>query len=242
MINPILELKNVNVKILRTKILDDLSFSVNKADFIGIIGPNGAGKTTLLKAILGLQNYTGAINLFGDLWRRSNLKFLGYVPQHTPSLELNFPATVQEIVLIGRIPVSNYLRRTSKIDQDIINEILEIVNLTKLKNRKLNELSGGEFQRVLLAKALAVEPKILVLDEPSKGLDSKSETIFYDLLEKLNKKHGKTIILASHDLKAVKNMTNKVIYLNTNIKYSGKTNDFFAEGINVYEKFNLDGI
>ena len=160
----IVEIDHLNVKYPDVKALDDVSFSVNKGDFLGIIGPNGAGKSTLFASMLGLNTkYEGTIKFFGKDIRKSKdyLKEIGYVPQK-PIFEKNFPATVNDVVRMG-------LRKESDVSK--IDEILQQLWIHELSNRLIGELSGGQQQRVFIAKALVNKPKLLILDEPVAGID-----------------------------------------------------------------------
>ena len=215
----VIEIKNLTVDYDRTRVIDDVSFSVNQNDFLGIIGPNGAGKTTLFACMLGIiRNYSGEISFFGDNIRKSRnyLKNIGYVPQK-PIFEKNFPVTVREVVRMGmRNP-----------DEKRIDDVLKQVWIHELDHRIIGELSGGQQQRVFIAKALADNPKILILDEPVTGVDLQSTEIFYSILLELNRKQNITIILSSHDLDAVNRLANKVACLNRTLFFHGISDEFF---------------
>ena len=217
----IVEIKNLTVLYDSVKALDDVSFSINQNDFLGIIGPNGAGKSTLFSCMLGLlQNYEGEIKFFGQDIKKSKkyLKEIGYVPQK-PIFEKNFPATVREVVRMGLL---------RNIPEKRVDEVLQQVWIHELANRRIGELSGGQQQRVFIAKALASEPKILILDEPVTGIDASSTEIFYSILRDLNQKQNITIIWSSHDLDAVNKLANKVACLNKTLFFHGVSEDFFT--------------
>ncbi len=216
----IVEIDHLTVKYPDVKALDDVSFSVNKGDFLGIIGPNGAGKSTLFASMLGLNTkYEGTIKFFGKDIRKSKdyLKEIGYVPQK-PIFEKNFPATVKDIVHMSLREESN----KSKID-----EILQQLWIHELGNRRIGELSGGQQQRVFIAKALVNNPKLLILDEPVTGIDQQSIELFYSILRELNSKQKITIIWSSHDLDAVNRLANHVACLNRTLFFHGESDDFF---------------
>ena len=163
----IVEIKNLTIEYPGVKAIDNVSFSVEQNDFLGIIGPNGAGKSTLFSCMLGLNNqYNGSISFFGKNIRESKkyLKDIGYVPQK-PIFEKNFPATVREVVRMG-------LRKKS--DENRVDKVLQDVWIHELSHKRIGELSGGQQQRVFIAKALVREPKILILDEPVTGIDTQS--------------------------------------------------------------------
>ncbi len=217
----VVEIKNLTVRYDSVKALDDVSFSINQNDFLGIIGPNGAGKSTLFSCMLGLlQNYEGEIKFFGQDIKKSKkyLKEIGYVPQK-PIFEKNFPATVSEVVRMG-------LARTAP--DKLVDEVLQQVWIHELANRRIGELSGGQQQRVFIAKALVSEPKILILDEPVTGIDASSTEIFYSILRDLNQNQNITIIWSSHDLDAVNKLANKVACLNKTLFFHGVSEDFFT--------------
>jgi len=215
----VVDIKNLTVDYQGVKALDNVSFSVNDNDFLGIIGPNGAGKTTLFACMLGiLSNYKGEINFFGrDVKKsRKHLKEIGYVPQK-PIFEKNFPATVKEIVRLG---IKNGSEKQ-------VDDVLQQVWIHELSHRRIGELSGGQLQRVFIAKALIGNPKILILDEPVTGIDTQSKELFYSILRDLNKNQKITIIWSSHDLDAVNKLANKVACLNRTLFFHGVSHEFF---------------
>jgi zinc transport system ATP-binding protein len=217
----VVEIKNLTVRYDSVKALDDVSFSINQNDFLGIIGPNGAGKSTLFSCMLGLlQNYEGEIKFFGQDIKKSKkfLKEIGYVPQK-PVFEKNFPATVKEVVRMG-LP--------RNVPEKRVDEVLQQVWIHELANRRIGELSGGQQQRVFIAKALVSEPKILILDEPVTGIDASSTEIFYSILRDLNQNQNITIIWSSHDLDAVNKLANKVACLNKTLFFHGISEEFFT--------------
>ena len=218
----IVEIKNLTVQYSDVTALDDVSFVVNQGDFLGIIGPNGAGKSTLFDSMLGLNTkYAGTIKFFGEDIRKSKnyLKEIGYVPQK-PIFEKNFPATVSDVVRMG-------LRNES--NENKIDEVLQQLWIHELRNRRIGELSGGQLQRVFIAKALVNNPKILILDEPVTGIDQQSIELFYSILHELNSKQKITIIWSSHDLDAVSQLANHVACLNRTLFFHGESEKFFSD-------------
>jgi zinc transport system ATP-binding protein len=218
----IVEITNLTVQYPDVKALDDVSFTVNQGDFLGIIGPNGAGKSTLFDAMLSLNTkYKGIIKFFGEDIRKSKnyLKEIGYVPQK-PIFEKNFPATVNDVVRMG-------LRNES--DENKIDKILQQLWIHELGNRRIGELSGGQLQRVFIAKALVNNPKVLILDEPVTGIDQQSIELFYSILRELNSKQKITIIWSSHDLDAVNQLANHVACLNRTLFFHGISEKFFSD-------------
>jgi len=216
----VVEIDHLTIEYPDVKAIDDVSFTVNQGDFLGIIGPNGAGKSTLFASMLGLNaKYKGTIKFFGTDIRKSKnyLKEIGYVPQK-PIFEKNFPATVNDVVKMGLQKESN----ESKID-----EILQQLWIHELSKKRIGELSGGQQQRVFIAKALVNNPKVLILDEPVTGIDQQSIDLFYSILKELNSKQNITIIWSSHDLDAVNKLANHVACLNRTLFFHGESDDFF---------------
>jgi len=216
----IVEIEHLTIEYPDVKAIDDVSFTVNQGDFLGIIGPNGAGKSTLFASMLSLNTkYKGTIKFFGTDIRKSKnyLKEIGYVPQK-PIFERNFPATVNDVVKMG-------LHKES--DENKIDEILQQLWIHELSERRIGELSGGQQQRVFIAKALVNNPKVLILDEPVTGIDQQSIDLFYSILKELNSKQNITIIWSSHDLDAVKKLANHVACLNRTLFFHGESDDFF---------------
>lgn len=209
------------VKYGRTPALAGVSLNIHEGDYLGIIGPNGGGKTTLLKAILGLvRPISGTIDIYDKKPGRTG-KLIGYVPQ-TVALDRKFPITVKEVILTGRINQTfKPFYKFKKIDIEKVDELLNKVGIYKLKSRMISDLSGGEFQKMLIARALAVEPKILVLDEPTASVDASSRNQIFSLLSSLNS--DMTIILVTHDLYAVSSYADSLACINGRLDYYGDT-------------------
>lgn len=169
-------------------VVSGLNLKINDGDYLCIVGENGSGKTTLMKTLLGL------IPLLGGSIQGLNKNDIGYLPQIS-DIQKDFPATVEEVVLSGTKKL--FYRKKEK---DLMRFNLERLNIANLSKCKFSELSGGQRQRVLLARALCASKKILLLDEPVSGLDSKATAMMYEIINKLNKKDGMTIIMISHDL------------------------------------------
>jgi zinc transport system ATP-binding protein len=221
-LHEVISLDNVSYRYNSDLVLENISFKADQGDLLGIIGPNGAGKTTLFSLILGLlEGYQGKITLFKEDIRnnRKALKRIGYIPQKK-NINQGFPATVEEIVSLGVLG-----RKTNK---DVIISALKIVGLLEQKDKRIGELSGGQQQRVLIAKALVNEPELLILDEPTTGIDLETQDRFYTLLRKLNSERNITIILASHDLDAINRLANKVACVNRKMSFHGDAREFFG--------------
>jgi zinc transport system ATP-binding protein len=212
--------------------LRNVSLQIYEKDFLGLIGPNGSGKTTLMAVILGLIPPTsGSVEVFGAPPSARNLRRVGYVPQKAIASDANFPSTVFETVLMGRVAASGPFHRFSKEDRRKVQGVLEHLQIQDLRDRKIGELSGGQSQRVFLAKALAAEPDLLILDEPTSGVDARSSAEFYETLEHLNRHHGITVILASHDIGVVTNLSNRIACLNGLLYFHGTTPEFLKTSV-----------
>jgi len=200
-----IEVSHVSFSYGENEVLRDISFAVHPGDYLGIVGPNGAGKTTLLKIMLGMLAPTaGSVRLFGmDVGQFRDRHRIGYVPQRATHFEERFPATVGEVVLMGRYARRGLLRRITAEDRAAAEQALETVRMRQYRDRLIGDLSGGERQRVFIARALASAPEIIFLDEPTTGVDAKSEDEFYALLRHLNQESRVTLILVSHDIDRV---------------------------------------
>jgi zinc transport system ATP-binding protein len=227
---PVVELRDICVKYPNGVLaLDGITLDVNDLDLIALIGPNGAGKSTLLKVILGLIKPTsGSIKLFGSEDLTQNLKYVGYVPQSAQARDPNLPFTVFETVILGRTPQAGLLRRVGATDRRKVEENLKLFGILDLKDRRIGQLSGGQAQRVFLAKAMVAEPKLLLLDEPTSGVDTTSKAEFYSMLERLNKEKGITVILSSHDVGVITKIANRVLCINRTQFFCGENADFQA--------------
>jgi zinc transport system ATP-binding protein len=200
--------------------LTDVSLVVNSGEYLGIIGPNGGGKTTLLRSILGLvPNSGGTIRVCGKKPGKTGT-LVGYVPQFA-SVDRGFPVTVREVVLTGRLTRGRLpFHRYSGTDRAAADAAMEEVGIPDLASRQISGLSGGEFQKMLVARALAENPRILLLDEPTASVDAKSRRQIYDLLADLNRKM--TILLVTHDMMAVSSRVHRLACLNGRLVYHGE--------------------
>ncbi len=208
---PVVELKHVSFAYHGMPVLEDVNLTVNHRDFLSVVGPNGGGKTTILKLILGLMKPTGGtVRLFGAPPEKARHR-IGYMPQYA-SLDPLFPVSVIDVVLMGRLGRGMSFWRYSRSDRRRAEEALEIMELAPLRDRPFFQLSGGQFQRVLLARALVSDPDLLLLDEPTSNVDAAIETGLYELLHRLNEKL--TVILVTHDLGFVSHYVDKVACVN----------------------------
>lgn len=221
----IVNIENLSFSYDGQLVLKDINFSVEEGDFWGIVGPNGAGKTTLIKIILGLlKPQKGKIEVFGKPpWElKEERRYIGYTAQRI-EVEKYFPIKVWDVISLGRRAINGW-RSLSLKDKKIIERVLEEVDMLDYKDRLFRELSGGQQQRVLVAKALAGKPKLLLLDEPTVGVDLPTQEKFYKLLENLNK-NGLTIILISHDIGVISRRVKKLACLNRKIFLHGCPGD-----------------
>lgn len=230
---PVVELQNVGVQYPSgVTALEGITLEVFEKDLIGLIGPNGSGKSTLLKVILGLiKPNVGTVKLFGEPISEKNLKKVGFVPQRTQVEDANFPSTVYETVLLGRIPKVGLFRRFGRKDYERVEELLNLIGIHDLRDRKTGQLSGGQSQRVFLAKALVGDPKLLILDEPTSGVDVDSKREFYNIIGKLDRELGTTIILASHEIGIVTKLATRIVCINKSQFYCGEITDVEASSL-----------
>lgn len=217
--NKAIEIEHLTVSYREHPAITDINLTVNKGDFLGIIGPNGGGKSTLMKSILGIiPKNSGTIKIFGESVEKSRDK-IGYVPQFS-DVDKTFPLSVLEAVMTGTVKSGLHpFFKYSPKNHDKAMEKLKLVGIESLAKRQISMLSGGEFQRMLIARALAAEPEILFLDEPTASVDPQSRKEIFSVLEKLN--NNITVILITHDLNAVLKQVKSVICLNERILYSG---------------------
>lgn len=201
------EVKDLTLGYEKENVIENISFTVEDKDFIVVVGKNGAGKSTLIKGILGLIKPKSGKILFDKSLKRN---FIGYMPQET-KVSPSFPASVYEIVLSGRINKMGLRPFYNKEDKKKADEALKILNIVEIKNKSFCDLSGGQRQKVLLARSLCATEKLLILDEPSNNLDQTSREEFYLLLMKLNKEYGITIIMISHDSDLDKILGTKIL-------------------------------
>jgi iron complex transport system ATP-binding protein len=210
-----LQISQVYFSYLNGLVLQDINLSIMTGEMIGILGPNGSGKTTLIKLASGiLKPKRGEIRLngsgLGQLNRKSIARSLAVVPQQ---FHIPFAFTVGEVVMLGRIPFLKAFAEESKLDRQFVADAMQLVGISELKERRLDELSGGEQQKVILAMALAQQPRLLLLDEPTVHLDIAHQVEILDLVKRLNVEQGITVIGAMHDLNLAALYFNRLILL-----------------------------
>jgi zinc transport system ATP-binding protein len=230
MSTPLIHLDNVCFSYHEEEVLCSVSLEIQKGEFVGIIGPNGSGKTTLIKVILGLiKPDNGTVKLFGKpIESFNNFAKIGYVGQKATQINTTIPTTVKEIVALGRLSLRPLGTLSDDKDEKAIQKALKNVGLSDKQHALITELSGGQQQRVFIAKALASEPELLILDEPTTGVDVNAQDDFYKLLADLNKQ-GITLIIVSHDIDVIVNEVNKLVCLNKKLVYHGTPKQFIKE-------------
>ncbi|MBN2091073.1 ABC transporter ATP-binding protein [candidate division KSB1 bacterium] len=232
--NPIIEIKNLSFHIEGRAILDSVSFQIQSGDYISIIGPNGAGKSTLLKCLMRINtSWNGDIILNGQplsrFSQRELAKKISYVPQTDGRL---FPFTVEEFVLLGRYPYLSPFTTISPANREAVHAALELTQTTELGQRRLDTLSGGERQTVLIAAALAQGAPILLLDEPTTFLDPRHEIDIFRLLKKINQQYHRTIITVTHNINQAALQGQRVLILKAGqILFDGKSTEIMNNQI-----------
>lgn len=209
--------------------LDGATVSVASGEALGIVGPNGSGKSTLLKAIAGLlAPYSGTVTVFGKSPHALPAGSIAYVPQ-IEDVDWSFPATVWDVVAMGRFPRLGVFRRFGKHDRAAVERGLELVNMRDLAKRHISALSGGQQQRVFVARAIAQEPKLLLLDEPTTGVDAKTEEALRKVIRELAAA-GMPVIMSTHNLERASDWFDRLMVLNRRVLAIGTVDEVFASG------------
>ena len=222
---PVIDLSDVTFGYTATPVVEDVSLTIDPGEYVAIVGPNGSGKSTLMQLMLGLrESDAGTARLFGERADRfDDGERVGYVAQHASAAK-EMPITVREVVKMGRFPHVGFGRLASE-DWAIVDDALATVGMSAFADRRVTQLSGGQRQRAFIARALASEADLLVLDEPTVGVDAESVDAFYDLLAALNA-DGITVLLIEHDLGAVAEHADRVVCLNREVYFDGSTDEF----------------
>jgi zinc transport system ATP-binding protein len=224
---PLIDIRGVFYNYGYGDVLKDVSFPIHTGDFLAIIGPNGSGKTTLLKIILNLlKPLKGEVKILGKPideftdWRK-----MGYIPQKAIHIDSLFPVSVKEVVAMGVLFPKKFPSST-KEEEAFISWALRQVGMEENKNRRIGTLSAGQQQRVFIARAIAHQPKILFLDEPTTGVDAMTQGHFYDMLHRLNSEQGITIVLITHEIGIINRHVTRVACLNQKLVYHGSHEEF----------------
>jgi ABC-type Mn2+/Zn2+ transport system ATPase subunit len=209
--------------------LDGATVSVAPGEALGIVGPNGSGKSTLLKAVAGLLTpHSGTVSVFGKSPRALPAGSIAYVPQ-IEDVDWSFPATVWDVVAMGRFPRLGMFRRFGKQDRAAVERGLELVNMRDLARRHISALSGGQQQRVFVARAIAQEPKLLLLDEPTTGVDAKTEEALRMVIRELASA-GMPVIMSTHNLERASDWFDRLLVLNRRVLAIGTVDEVLASG------------
>jgi len=224
------EMENVTVLFRGVAALDNVSLKIEAETITGLIGPNGAGKTTLLKTLVGLvKPDAGRVSVFGHPPGKAH-NLIGYVPQ-LAKVESNFPVQVEEVVMMGRYGLLGAGRFPGLEDRRAAEEAMSRVNIGDLAKKRFGALSGGERQKALIARALCSRPRLLLLDEPTTGVDAPSQDSFYQLLHQLKKDLGMTILLVSHDIGVITSQADDLICINQKVYSHGAPGDAAGKGL-----------
>ena len=227
--SPVLDIKGLWAGYNGTTALDDVTLQVSHGEILGIIGPNGSGKSTLFKVILGLlKPLRGEVLLFGQP-SPSQRKLVGYMPQ-MELVDWDFPVTVSDVALMGRYGRLGLFKRPTRQDRRAAELALERVGMADLRKRLIGELSGGQRRRVLLARALADDPRLLLLDEPLTGLDARAQHQLLDIIWNLQA-GGSTVVLSTHDLSCVSSACDYAACLNRHVVAYGTPDQVLTEKV-----------
>ncbi len=227
--NPVISLQNVWVRYDGSMTLEDVSLKVDAGEILSIVGPNGGGKSTLLRTIMGFKEpFRGTVEVLGTAPRKARRGSIGYLPQKS-SYDYGIPVSVFDVVAMARYAGKRLVERLDSQDRADIITALEAVEMASLKDSHFGSLSEGQKQRVLIARAIAVRPRILLLDEPSTGLDALAQDNFYQMLLRLRDSLGVTIVMVSHDIGAVSRIVDRLACLKTKIHFHGRPGDCLSD-------------
>lgn len=224
----IFKMKNVSFQYDQKTVLQNIDFSITKGAFVGLVGPNGSGKTTLIKLLLGiLKPQSGSIELFGTpIQKFKKWDRIGFVSQKANSFNKGFPATVFEVVSMGLTARVGYFKFMNQKQKSEIKEAIKQVGLQDYTDQNVGDLSGGQQQRVFIARALVSKPDLLILDEPTVGVDVENVKRFYEMLAHLNKELNMTLLLISHDIGTMTTYATDLACLNKTLHFHGDPSDF----------------
>lgn len=224
MSDAVISMENVSFSYENKQVLDHIYFTLSKGSFMGLVGPNGGGKTTLIKLILGLQKAdTGSISLFGQpIEKFKDWNKIGFVSQKANAFNKGFPATVYEVVSMGLTAKIGYLRFFQKKHKEKIMEAIAQVGMEAYTHENIGNLSGGQQQRIFIARSLVNDPELLILDEPTVGVDNENVHRFYKLLDHLNHNRGITMLMVTHDTGTIAEQATEIACLNKTLHFHGK--------------------
>ncbi|WP_027956157.1 MULTISPECIES: metal ABC transporter ATP-binding protein [Halobacillus] len=224
----IVKLDNVSFKYERETVVQDVDLEIKSGQFLGLVGPNGSGKSTLIKLMLGLEKPDkGTIQLFGrPLKQYKDWQEIGFVSQKANSFNSGFPATVLEVVKTGLVSRIGTFKFFNKKHKEKAMDALRTVEMEEYAHAGIGDLSGGQQQRVFIARALVSDPSLMILDEPTVGVDAKHVTEFYDLLGRLNKERGITLLMISHDIGTITDHATHVVCMNKTVHFHGQSEEY----------------
>jgi len=232
--SPIIQFSNASFSYNGHFALEQVTLNLHKGEFVGVIGPNGSGKTTLLKALLGLIHPSvGTLQIFDcacEALRCHHRARIGYLPQKERT-DPNYPITVQEVAMMGRFGAIGLFKRPTKADREIVLESLDAVNMADKKERPFGHLSGGEQQRVLIARALSQRPEILLLDEPTTGIDASTQRRLSELICRLHQQYQLTIVFVTHDINMISPIAETLIVLKNRLHAVGRPEEILTKEI-----------
>ncbi|MDL4839919.1 metal ABC transporter ATP-binding protein [Aquibacillus rhizosphaerae] len=226
--DPIVTMKDVSYAYENKHALNKINFTISQGSFIGLVGPNGGGKTTLIKLLLGiLKPQHGSIELFGvPMNKFKHWNKIGFVSQKANAFNLGFPASVQEVVSMGLTAKVGYLKFFTKEHRQKIEKAVAQVGMSEYLHENIGDLSGGQQQRIFIARALVSDPELLILDEPTVGVDAENVKKFYDLLHQLNNDSGITLLLVTHDIGTMTHHATDIVCLNKHLHFHGNPSEF----------------
>lgn len=224
----VVSVRNLTVSYSTVKVFEGISLDILTGDYIALAGPNGSGKSTLIKAMLGLVPYkSGTINLFETpLAKFVNWQYIGYIPQRFLSFSHHSPFTVKEVVSMGLLSNKRFPKRLTAEDEDAVDLALHELDILALRDYKICNISGGELQRVLIARAIVNKPRVLFLDEPTNAIDPQARERFFNLIHRLNTDYNTTIVLVTHDTGSIGLYAKKLLYFDSHIVFYGTFEDF----------------
>lgn len=240
---PAICLQSVSVHRSGTEVLHDIDLCVDEGVFLGIIGPNGGGKTTLLNVLLGrIRPSSGRVEVFGRKPSSRRLRYqVGYVPQYQP-IPQNFPATAYDVVLMGAYGVSGKFFPVKRQYKELASQLLYQVRLDHVMHKPIGHLSGGQQQRVFIARALITRPRLLLLDEPLRGVDAAGQSQFFDLLINLKREYDLTVVMVSHDIHLLSKFSEQIACLNQTIHWHDRSELMNHEVISHTYRCELEAI
>ncbi|MFC4023751.1 metal ABC transporter ATP-binding protein [Oceanobacillus longus] len=228
MTEPVVSMKKISYSYENKKVLDNINFEVPQGSFMGLVGPNGGGKTTLIKLILGLMKpHEGSVYIFNDPKdHRKDKNKIGFVSQKANTFNKGFPATVFEVVSSGLTAKIGYFKFLNKTHKAKILEAIDQVGMLEYAYENIGNLSGGQQQRIFIARALVNDPELIILDEPTVGVDYENVKRFYELLHQLHKEQNKTLLLVTHDTGTMTEYATDIVCLNKTLHFHGKPEEY----------------